>query len=122
MTDYEILLLLDPDLPDEGQEQVVQRTRDLIEKGGGTVERHDVWGRRKLAYEIAKKADGSYHLLTFTAEPETLDELSRVLKIDEVVLRHLVTRRLEGSPGGPVAVGVTAGDDADDIADLEEEE
>ena len=45
-----------------------------------------------------------------------------MLKIDEVVLRHLVTRRLEGSPAGPVAVGVTAGDDADDIVDLEEEE
>jgi small subunit ribosomal protein S6 len=123
VTDYESLLLLDPDLPDEGQEQVVARTRELIEKGGGTVDRHDVWGRRKLAYEIAKKGDGSYHLLTFSSDPETLDELSRVLKIDETVLRHLVTRRLETGPGAPVAVGVVAGDDADDIGpELEEEE
>ena len=122
MTDYEILLLLDPDLPEEGADQVVARTRQLIEKGSGSVERHDVWGRRKLAYEIDKKTDGVYHLLTFTAEPETLDELGRVLKIDEGVLRHLVTRRIESGPGGPVAVGVTTGDDVDDIAELEEEE
>lgn len=116
MIDYEILLLLDPELPEERQAEVVERTRTLIEGGGGTVDRHDAWGRRRLAYEIGKKTDGAYHLLTFSAEPETLDELSRVLKIDDAVMRHLTTRRVESGPHatgspGPVAVGAPASDD-----------
>ena len=105
MTEYEILLLLDPELAEEKQAEVVGRLRTLIEKGGGTFERHDVWGRRQLAYEIDKKEEGVYHLLTFTASPETLDELSRVLKIDDDVMRHMATRRPEGGPSGPIAVG-----------------
>ena len=112
MTEYEILLLLDPELAEEKQADVVARLRDMIEKGGGTFERHDVWGRRKLAYPIDKKEDGSYHLLTFSANAETLDEIGRVLKIDDDVMRHMATRRPEGGPAEPVAVGATIGDDA----------
>ena len=98
MIDYEILLMLDPELPAERQEEIVKRTRDLVEKGGGTWAGQDPWGRRKLAYEIDKHSDGVYHLLTFSAEPETLDEISRVLKITEGVMRHMPTRRLK-NPG-----------------------
>ena len=72
--------------------------RELVEKGGGTWERHDVWGRRKLAYEIDHKSDGSYHLLLFTSPTETLDEVGRVLKIDDTVMRHMATRRPQGVP------------------------
>ncbi len=124
MIDYEILLLLDPELAEEGQAEVVQRTRDLIEKGGGTFQRHDVWGRRRLAYEINKKAEGSYHLLTFASPPETLDEISRVLKIDDAVMRHLATRRPEGGPTGPVAAPAPISDDvrAEPADALDEEE
>jgi small subunit ribosomal protein S6 len=91
--DYEILLLFDAEVSEERQNEIVTRTRELVERGGGTFERHDVWGRRRLAYEIDHKAEGTYHLLTFTAEPETLDEISRVLKITDGVLRHLAVRR-----------------------------
>jgi small subunit ribosomal protein S6 len=112
VTEYEILLLLDPELAEEKQADVVARLRDLIEKGGGTFERHDVWGRRKLAYPIDKKEDGSYHLLTFSTTAETLDEIGRVLKIDDDVMRHMATRRPEGGPAEPVAVGAPIGDDA----------
>ena len=114
MIDYEILILLDPELSEEKQEETLGRARDLIVKGGGTVDRHDAWGRRKLAYEIDKKGEGSYHLLLFSAEAETLDELSRVLKIDDTVMRHLATRRYAGSPGQPIAVGAPGSEDADD--------
>ena len=62
MTEYEILLLLDPELAEEKQGEIVGRVRTLIEKGGGTFERHDAWGRRRLAYPIAKKEEGVYHL------------------------------------------------------------
>jgi small subunit ribosomal protein S6 len=123
VTEYEILLLLDPDLADEKQADIVARLRTLIEQGGGTFERHDVWGRRRLAYPIDKKEEGVYHLLSFTASAETLDELSRVLKIDDDVIRHLATRRPEGGPAEPVAVGAAIGDDADAVpVDVLEEE
>jgi small subunit ribosomal protein S6 len=115
--------LLDPELAEEKQADVVARLRALIEKGGGTFERHDVWGRRKLAYPIDKKEDGIYHLLSFTSSPETLDELSRVLKIDDDVMRHMATRRPEGGPSEPMAVGAAIGDDAQTgTADTLEEE
>ena len=103
MTPYEILLMLDPELPDERQSEIVSRTRELIERGGGTWDAHDVWGRRKLAYEIDHKTDGAYHLLTFSADPDTLTEVSRVLKITDGVMRHLAVRRSERRPGGTVA-------------------
>jgi small subunit ribosomal protein S6 len=123
VVDYEILLLLDPELADEKQAEVIARVRELVEKGGGTFDRHDAWGKRKLAYEIDKKADGSYHLLHFTAAPETLDEISRVLKIDDTVMRHLATRRPEGGPSEPLSVGAPASHDEaiDDLAAEEEE-
>jgi small subunit ribosomal protein S6 len=101
--DYEILLMLDPDLAENRQEEIVSRARQLVEKGGGTWVGHDPWGRRHLAYPIAKKEDGIYHLIQFDAEPATLEELSRVLKISDGVLRHMPTRRVKGShgPGRP---------------------
>ncbi len=123
MTEYEILLLLDPELAEEKQAEIVGRLRTLVEQGGGTFERHDVWGRRKLAYPIDKKEEGTYHLLSFSAGTETLDELSRVLKIDDDVLRHMATRRLEGGPSEPIAVGAPIGDHAEaEPVDAPEEE
>jgi small subunit ribosomal protein S6 len=93
MTEYEILLLLDAELPEERQEGIVARARELIERAGGQFAAHDVWGRRRLAYEIDRKAEGAYHLLTFSSEPAALDEVSRVLKITDGVLRHMAVRR-----------------------------
>jgi small subunit ribosomal protein S6 len=112
VTKYEILLLLDPDLDDGRQGEIVGRVRELVENAGGSWDLHDVWGRRRLAYEIDHKTDGTYHLLHFTAEAATLDEISRVLRIDDAVMRHMATRRLEGSPARPVAVGAPARQDA----------
>jgi small subunit ribosomal protein S6 len=100
---YEILLMLDPEVPEERQNEVVARTRELVEKGGGSWNGQDVWGRRKLAYEIDHKPEGVYHLLTFTAEPETLAEISRVLKITDGVMRHMAVRQIAGGRPQPVA-------------------
>ena len=111
-TEYEILLMLDPDAPEERQNEIIQRARDLVEAGGGTWDRHEPWGRRKLAYEIAHKDEGVYHLFELTAEPATLDELSRILKITDGVMRHLAVRRIERGPGRPVARTPRDGQDA----------
>jgi small subunit ribosomal protein S6 len=97
VTTYEILLMLDPEGAESHQDDLIARVRELVEKGGGTWRSHDAWGRRRLAYEIAKKPEGVYHLVVFEAPAETLDEVSRVLKIDDGVLRHLATRHIEGS-------------------------
>jgi small subunit ribosomal protein S6 len=97
MVPYEILLMLDPDLAEQRQEEILARTRELVERGGGSWVRHDIWGRRRLAYEIDHKGEGMYHLLQFDAEPETLDELARILRITDGVMRHMATRRVEGS-------------------------
>ena len=101
MVAYEILLMLDPDLPEGRQEEIIKRVRELVEKANGKWVRHDVWGRRRLAYEIAHKGEGSYHLLNFDADAETLAELSRILRITDGVMRHLAVRRVEGSAPGP---------------------
>jgi small subunit ribosomal protein S6 len=97
VTTYEILLMLDPEGAEAHQDDLIARVRDLVEKGGGTWRSHDAWGRRRLAYEIAKKPEGVYHLVVFESGPETLDEIARVLKIDDGVLRHLATKHVEGS-------------------------
>ena len=122
MNEYEILLLLDPDLDEARQGEVVSRVQEQVEKAGGSWDLHDPWGRRRLAYEIDHKAEGTYHLLHFTCAPETLDEISRVLRIDDGVIRHMATRRIKGSPARPVAVAAPARNDAESASQVEEEE
>jgi small subunit ribosomal protein S6 len=97
LTTYEILLMLDPESADAHQDEVIARVRELVEKSGGTWRSHDAWGRRRLAYEIHKKPEGIYHLLVFQSSGETLDEITRVLKIDDSVMRHLAVKHIEGS-------------------------
>ena len=96
MNEYEILLMLDADLPEERAEEILTRMRELIERDGGSWDGHEPWGRRKLAYEIAHKGEGAYHLVLFTAAPATLAELSRILKITDGVMRHLAVTRVKG--------------------------
>ena len=98
MNEYEILLMLDPELAEDRQNEIIQRMRAEIEKGGGTWDGHEPWGRRKLAYEIKHKGEGVYHLLLFTSSPTTLDEVSRVLKITDGVMRHMAVLRVEAAP------------------------
>jgi small subunit ribosomal protein S6 len=138
MTTYEILLLLDPEQAEARQDDIVARTRELVEKNGGTWHSHDAWGRRRLAYPIVHKEEGVYHLVVFDAEAATLEEISRVLKIEDAVLRHMATRHIAGSrtsaprddAAAPVAVPAEAAapakavsDDAEpEYADAEEEQ
>ena len=129
MTDYEILLMLDPELPEERQTEIVTRAREAIERDGGSFDRHEPWGRRRLAYEIDHKGEGAYHLLTFAAEPATLEEISRVLKITDGVMRHLAVRRVQGgstrppepAPEEPVAAAAAARQDGGTESSAREE-
>jgi small subunit ribosomal protein S6 len=119
---YEILLMLDPELAEERQTEIVTRMRELVEQSGGTWLTHDLWGRRKLAYEIDHKDEGAYHLTTFDCTPETLEELSRVLKITDGVIRHMAVRRIAGGPApAPPAASVQVPDYAANTSSQEEE-
>jgi small subunit ribosomal protein S6 len=121
VTDYEILLMLDPEVPEERQTEIVTRVREAIERDGGRWDNEEAWGRRRLAYEIDHKPEGVYHLLTFAAEPATLDEVSRVLKITDGVMRHMAVRRVKGpsarppqpSPEEPVAAAAATSQDSE---------
>jgi small subunit ribosomal protein S6 len=97
VNEYEIMLLLDPELAEERANEVIQRIRDSVDASGGSWDGHEPWGRRRLAYEIAHKGEAVYHLLLFTTTVETLDEITRVLKITDGVLRHGAYRRVKGS-------------------------
>jgi small subunit ribosomal protein S6 len=97
LTTYEILLMLDPEGAEQHQDDLLARVRDLVEKSSGTWRSHDAWGRRRLQYPIKKKNEGVYHLVVFESDAATLDEISRVLKIDDAVMRHLATKHIEGS-------------------------
>ena len=97
MTTYEILIMLDPELAEARQDELIARVRSQIENAGGTWRSHDAWGRRRLQYPIDKKQEGVYHLVVFESSAEALEEVTRVLKIDDAVMRHLATRHIEGS-------------------------
>jgi small subunit ribosomal protein S6 len=88
------MLLLDAELTEERQNEILARIRELVEKRGGSWQSDDAWGRRKLAFEIDKKGEAFYYLLLFDSDAETLDELTRVLKITDSVLRHMAVRRI----------------------------
>ena len=70
MNDYEVLLMLDAELPEERGGEIVTRVREQVERDKGSWDGHEPWGRRKLAYEIDHKGEGVYHLLLFTSPPE----------------------------------------------------
>ena len=88
MRRYELMVILDPDL----EERTVAPSLDQFLTGGGNVEKVDVWGRRRLSYEIAKKAEGIYAVVDLTAEPDVVKELDRQLNLNEAVLRTKVMR------------------------------
>jgi small subunit ribosomal protein S6 len=88
--------MLDPELPEERGNEIIARIREQAETDGGSWDAQEPWGRRRLAYEIDHKAEGVYHLLLFTAVPTALEEITRVLKITDGVMRHLAVRRVKG--------------------------
>jgi len=116
MNDYEILLMLDAELPEERGGEVISRARERVEGDGGRWDGHEPWGRRKLAYEIDHKTDGIYHLLLFAAAPATLSEVTRVLKITDGVMRHLAVRRVKAGHVKAPAEGRVVSPPADDAS------
>ena len=95
MKAYELLFFVDPALDPETRLAVMKRIDTTIAAGNGKVDNVDEWGKRKLAYEINKLTEGDYTLINFHADPTTIAELDRVLRINDAVKRHMVVRRVD---------------------------
>ena len=93
MRKYEAIFIQHPSLDEEVVKANIEKFKGVIENGGGTVENVDVWGKRKLAYEIEKVNEGFYTLVEFTADPELPRELERIFRITDGVMRHIVVRK-----------------------------
>jgi small subunit ribosomal protein S6 len=104
LRDYEVLYIVRADLDDDKVQDIVKRVGTLIEKSGGTLQRTNLWGKRKLAYEVKHQKEGSYVLQDFGIGPEHIPELESALKITEEVLRHLIVRKPEKPAPTPVAL------------------
>ena len=92
MRSYEIMVILEPSLEERTIEPSLDKYLNVIRKDGGTVESVDVWGRRRLAYEVKKHAEGIYAVISIQAEPATVKEFDRQLGLNESILRTKVQR------------------------------
>ena len=93
---YELMVILDPEIDERTVAPSLDKFLNVIRNDGGTVDNVDIWGRRRLAYEIKKKSEGIYAVVNFTAEPATTSELDRQLGLSEAVMRTKVLRAEEG--------------------------
>jgi small subunit ribosomal protein S6 len=92
MRRYELMVILDPDLEERTVGPSLDQMLGVVRQAGGTVEKIDVWGRRRLAYEIDHKSEGIYAVLDVTTDPAAVTELDRQLRLNEAVLRTKVVR------------------------------
>ncbi|MGW7292921.1 30S ribosomal protein S6 [Streptomyces xiamenensis] len=92
MRQYELMIILDPDLEERAVAPLIESFLAVVREGNGKVEKIDTWGRRRLSYEINKKPEGIYSVIDLQAAPETVKELDRQLNLNESVLRTKVLR------------------------------
>ena len=92
MRHYELMVILDPDLEERTIAPSLDTFLNVVRTGGGTVDKVDIWGRRRLSFEINKKVEGIYAVVDLNAEPATMKELDRQLNLNEAVLRTKVIR------------------------------
>jgi len=92
MRQYELMVILDPEIADRQVGPTIEKFLTVVKNDGGTVDKLDVWGRRRLAFQIKKKDEGSYVVANFTSEPATAKELDRQLGLSEAILRTKLLR------------------------------
>jgi small subunit ribosomal protein S6 len=92
MRQYELMIILDPDLEDRTIQPSLDKFLAVVTKGDGTVDNVELWGKRRLAYDINKKSEGIYAVVNFTAESATAKELDRQLGLNESILRTKLLR------------------------------
>ena len=92
LAQYELMYILKPDLGEEAQLAATEKVQQTIEGAGGTVEKTDKWGRRKLAYSIDDYSEGFYAVVNFQGTGTIANEITRLLNINEDVVRSIVVR------------------------------
>lgn len=92
MRKYEVMIIVDPEVDDRQVSALVDKHVATITNANGTVENIDIWGRRRFAYDINKKSEGTYVVVNLTAEPAAVKEMDRLLSIDEQIMRTKVLR------------------------------
>ncbi len=98
MRRYELMIILDPNLEERTVEPSLETFFNVVRSDGGTVDKPDIWGRRRLAYEIGQHSEGIYVVTNLTSTVETVKELDRQLSLNEAVLRTKVIRLPETAP------------------------
>lgn len=98
MRDYELMVVLDPNLDEAALEAATGRVSGLVTQRGGTLRSVEQWGRRQLAYPIGRHRYGAYVLVRFESATDATHEIERGLRLMEPVLRHLLVRQGEQAP------------------------
>ena len=92
MRQYELMMIIDPEIDERTLPTMVEKLLTVVKTDGGSVDETDIWGRRRLAYDIQKKSEGIYAVVRFHAEPATSQELDRVLNLNEAIMRTKIIR------------------------------
>ncbi|GIG71040.1 30S ribosomal protein S6 [Phytomonospora endophytica] len=92
MRHYEVMVIVDPDLEEQKVTPTLDTYLNVIRTSGGTIEKLDIWGRRRLAFEINKKSEGTYAVIDLHATPEAVAELNRQMRLNESIMRTKVLR------------------------------
>jgi small subunit ribosomal protein S6 len=92
MRPYEVMVILEPSLEESQVQAVINHSTEQLQAAGSTVNRVDKWGKRRFAYELAKRTEGFYVLLDVASEPAPMQELDRTLRLADDVLRHKIVR------------------------------
>ena len=92
MRQYEMMVILDPEIEERTVAPSLDKYLSVVTAAGGSVDKVDIWGRRRLAFDIKKKSEGIYAVVDFTATPDTAKELDRQLRLNEAVLRTKILR------------------------------
>ncbi|MFC7879351.1 30S ribosomal protein S6 [Isoptericola sp. NPDC057391] len=92
MRQYELMVILDPEVEERTVAPSLDKYLSVISTEGGSVDKVDIWGRRRMAYDISKRSEGIYAVVDFTSTPATAKELDRQLGLNEAVLRTKILR------------------------------
>ncbi|GAB6159113.1 30S ribosomal protein S6 [Desulfotomaculum varum] len=95
MRNYEVMYIIKPELEEENVTALIEKFKALVEEKGAEVTKVDKWGKRRLAYEINHLKEGIYVVMQFKAESAAAAELDRVMKINDDIIRHMITREDE---------------------------
>lgn len=89
---YEALFIVKPDAPEEEIDQFLEQMKNVVSHAGGSVDKVDKWGKRRLAYRVGKYREGAYVLMQFNAGPETVKEFERRLRVADMVVKFMTVR------------------------------